>query len=209
MAKIASDFDKPCGFVVVTPGREREFLAPMPLRTLPGLGPATENALKGLGIATLGELSALPVDTLERRVGHHAGRSLWERARGIDNSPVSLPTLPKSVSREETFSHDVAETSALYARVRVLAADVGGRLRHDKLAGRTVNLKIKYGDFTTITRQKSLGASTDADTAIADTAFELLSGSWSGSPVRLLGVGVSAIEERSQWTSSSRPHRIQ
>jgi len=198
VAKIASDFDKPCGFVVVPPGREREFLAPLPLRALPGLGPATENALAGLGVTTLGELSALPVDTLERRTGHHSGRSLWERARGIDNSSVSLPVLPKSVSREETFSDDVSETTALQARIRVLAADVGGRLRHDKLAGRTVNLKIKYGDFTTITRQKSLGASTDADTAIADTASELLSGSWSGNPVRLLGVGVSSIEERSQ-----------
>jgi DNA polymerase-4 len=198
VAKIASDFDKPCGFVVVPPGRESEFLRPLPLRALPGLGPATEKALQGLGIATLGELSALPADTLERRAGPHAGRSLWERAHGVDNSPVSLPALPKSVSREETFSNDMTDTSALHARIRILAADVGGRLRHDKLAGRTVNLKIKYGDFTTITRQTSLGAGTDADTAIADTASELLSSSWSGSPVRLLGVGVSAIEERSQ-----------
>jgi DNA polymerase IV len=198
VAKVASDFDKPRGFVVVPPGSEREFLAPLPLRALPGLGPATENSLRGLGITTLGELAALPADTLERRLGKHAGQSLLMRARGIDRSEVSLPALPKSVSREETFGHDVTDTASLHERIRVLAADVGGRLRHDRLTGRTVNLKIKYEDFTTVSRRQSLAAGTDSDTAIAQTATGLFAASWSGRPVRLLGVGVSTIEERAQ-----------
>ena len=198
VAKIASDYDKPCGFVVVPPGREREFLAPLPLRRLPGLGPATENSLQGLGITILGELAALPADTLERRLGKHAGHSVWTRARGVDTAEVSLPALPKSVSREETFNDDIADATALHERIRVLAADVAGRLRHDQLAGRTVNLKIKYEDFSSVTRQHSLSASTDADLAIAQTASDLFTAGWSGRPVRLLGVGVSSIEERSQ-----------
>src|SRR6202030_3145843 len=90
VAKIASDLRKPRGFVVVEPGDEAAFLAPLPLRRLPGLGPATERALNGLGITVLGQLAALPLDTVQRRVGRAAGEALWERARGIDTTPVPI-----------------------------------------------------------------------------------------------------------------------
>src|SRR5581483_4855875 len=113
VAKVASDLRKPRGFVVVPPGEEAAFLAPLPLRRLPGLGPAAERSLQGLGVTTLGELAALPRDVLQRRVGEHAGAFLWERAQGIDDGAVCVPGRPKSVSREETFFHDVRERRVL------------------------------------------------------------------------------------------------
>ena len=205
LAKIGSDLEKPRGFVVVKPGDEAAFLAPLPLRRLPGLGPASETALRSLSITTLGELAALPLDVVQRRIGNVAGRSLWERARGIDTSPVVLPDRPKSVSREETFDRDVAAREVLTRRVGTLSADVGARLRAGGWTARTVTLKLRYHDFTTITRQHSLLAPTAADVDVRDTALALLEAAWSGAPVRLLGVGVSGLEEASQLDLFSAP----
>jgi nucleotidyltransferase/DNA polymerase involved in DNA repair len=198
VAKVASDYRKPRGFVLVAPGREAEFLAPMHLRALPGLGPATEAALNGLGITRLGELARLPHDVLERRVGNHASRSLLRRAAGIDESPVSVPTVPKSVSREETFPQDIGESSGLRNQVYALAADVGSRLRSDDIAGRTVTLKLRYSDFTTLTRQRALDHATNSDLEITTAALQLLQAAWDQRPVRLLGVGVTGIEPAAQ-----------
>ena len=205
VAKIGSDLEKPRGFVVVRPGDEAAFLAPLPLRRLPGLGPASENALSALSIRTLGELAALPLDVVQRRVGTVAGRSLWERARGIDTSPVVLPERPKSVSREETFDRDVAAHDVLTRRLGTLSADVGARLRTGGWTARTVTLKLRYHDFSTITRQHSLLAPTATDVDVRDTAIALLDAAWSGAPVRLLGVGVSGLEEASQLDLFSAP----
>ena len=198
VAKIASDLEKPRGFVVVEAGQEAAFLAPLPLRRLPGLGPATENALAAFGLRTLGELAAMPLDTLQRRVGNAHGRSLWERSRGIDTSPVTVPGRPQSVSREETFSADVGDRRALHDRVAMLSADVAARLRAGRWCARTVTLKLRYADFTTITRQHSLEGATDSDVAVRNTAMALLEVAWNGTPVRLLGVGVSALNDASQ-----------
>lgn len=205
VAKIGSDLKKPRGFVVVRPGDEAAFLAPLPLRRLPGLGPASENALNVLSIRTLGELAALPLDVVQRRVGNAAGRSLWERARGIDTSPVVLPERPKSVSREETFDRDVAARDALTRRIGTLSADVGARLRAGGWTARTVTLKLRYHDFSTITRQHSLLAPTATDVDVRDTAIALFNAAWSGASVRLLGVGVSGLEEASQLDLFSAP----
>jgi DNA polymerase-4 len=198
IAKVASDLRKPRGFVVVPPGEEAAFLAPLPVRRLPGLGPAAERALQGLGITTLGQLAALPLDVVRRRLGEHAGGSLWERAQGIDEGEVSVPGRPKSVSREETFFRDVSDRAGLEERMRQLAADVGRRLRHGEWRGRTITLKLRYTDFTTLSRQVSLPTPTDADLLIARTGMDLLDACWSGDPVRLLGVGVSSLEDASQ-----------
>jgi DNA polymerase IV len=198
VAKVASDLRKPQGFVVVPPGEEAAFLAPLPVRKLPGLGPAAERALEGLGIATLGQLAALPLDVVRRRLGEHAGAGLWRRAQGIDDSEVVVPGRPKSVSREETFFHDVTDHAALAERMRHLAADVGRRLRHGEWRGRTVTLKLRYSDFTTLSRQVSLPTATDADVMIAATGMGLLDAAWTGDPVRLLGVGVSSLEDAAQ-----------
>ena len=205
MAKIASDLRKPRGFVVVDPGDEAAFLAPLPLRRLPGLGPAAERALNGLGITTLGQLAALPRDTVQRRVGRASGTSLWERAQGIDTVPVSVPGAPKSISREETFARDVVHRSALHLRIAELASDVGARLRTGGWTARTVTLKLRYADFTTITRQETLPSATATDTTVRDAAVALLETAWSGDAVRLLGVGVSGLEEAPQLDLFARP----
>jgi DNA polymerase-4 len=205
VAKIGSDLEKPRGFVVVRPGHEAAFLAPLALRRLPGLGPASEASLSGLGITTLGELAALPLEVVQRRVGNAAGRSLWERAQGIDTSPVVLPGRPHSVSREETFTRDVTTREGLVQRLGTLSADVGARLRAGSWTARTVTLKLRYHDFATITRQHSLPAPTSADVDVRDTAIALLDAAWSGAPVRLLGVGVTGLEGASQMDLFSAP----
>jgi DNA polymerase IV len=205
VAKIASDLRKPRGFVVVAPGDEATFLAPLPLRRLPGLGPAAERALSGLGISTLGQLAALPLDTVQRRVGRASGTSLWERSQGIDTAPVSVPGAPRSVSREETFARDVAQREALHARISELASDVGARLRTGGWMARTVTLKLRYSDFTTITRQETLASSTATDTTVRDAAAALLDASWSGDAVRLLGVGVTGLADAPQLDLFDQP----
>ncbi|HEY5049724.1 MAG TPA: DNA polymerase IV [Acidothermaceae bacterium] len=205
VAKIASDLRKPRGFVVVAPGDEAAFLAPLPLRRLPGLGPASERALSGLGISTLGQLAALPLDTIQRRVGRASGTSLWERSRGIDTAPVTVPGAPRSVSREETFARDVAQRDALQARISELASDVGARLRTGGWTARTVTLKLRYSDFTTITRQETLASSTATDTTVRDAAAALLDAAWSGDAVRLLGVGVTGLAEAPQLDLFDQP----
>ena len=205
IAKIASDLRKPRGFVVVEPGDEAAFLAPLPLRRLPGLGPAAERALAGLGISTLGQLAALPLDTVQRRVGRASGTSLWERAQGIDTAPVTVPGAPRSVSREETFARDVSQRDALHLRIAELASDVGARLRTGGWTARTVTLKLRYADFTTITRQETLRSSTATDTTVRDAALALLDAAWSGASVRLLGVGVSGLADAPQLDLFDRP----
>jgi DNA polymerase-4 len=198
VAKVASDLRKPRGFVVVAPGNEAAFLAPLPLRRLPGLGPASETSLAGLGITTLGQLAALSLETVQLRMGQAAGRSLWERAQGIDASQVALPGRPKSVSREETFFADVDSSDRLHEQVAMLSADVGARLRQGGWTAQVVTLKLRYSDFTTLTRQHSLPTPTASDTDIRDAANELLRATWSGDRVRLLGVGVAGVEDAAQ-----------
>jgi DNA polymerase-4 len=198
VAKIGSDLRKPRSFVVVQPGDEAAFLAPLPLRALPGLGPASENALAGLGIHTLGELAALPVETVQRRVGSAQGRSIWERAQGIDTSQVTIPGRPRSVSREETFGSDIAARQQLISRIAELSADVGARLRDGGWTARTVTLKLRYSDFETLTRQLSLASPTQSDIEVRDAAQALFDRAWSGAPVRLLGVGVNSLDDNAQ-----------
>ena len=205
VAKVASELRKPRGFVVVAAGDEASFLAPLPLRSLPGLGPATETALSGLGIRTLGELAALPLELVQRRVGNVQGRSIWERARGVDESPVTVPGRPRSVSREETFARDLDDRATLEQRLADLSADVASRLRAGAWTARTVTLKLRYSDFTTITRQESLPSGTDSDRDVRNAARRLFDAAWSGARVRLLGVGVAGLEDVAQMDLFTRP----
>ncbi len=206
VAKIASDLRKPQGFVVVPPGEEQEFLRPLPLRALPGLGPATERALAGLGLRTLGELANHPLGLLEQRLGRTTALSLHERSRGIDHSPVSPPSAPKSVSREETFDLDTDDLSRLRERLIRLCADVGRGLRGAALTARTVSLKIRFSDFTTVVRQRTLGAGSSTDQAITAGAMALLDAAHRpGRPIRLLGVGVHNLEEAAQLDLFAEP----
>ncbi len=198
VAKVASDLRKPRGMVVVPAGEEAAFLAPLPLRRLPGLGPAAERQLAGLGLATLGALAAYPIAALRRRLGEHAATSLSERARGIDRSPVTVPERPKSVSREETFVTDVLQRSELHRRLRACSADVGRQLRRGGWSARTATLKLRYADFTTHSRQATWPTPQHGDTVLAEAALRLFDGAWSGEPVRLLGMGVSGIVDAAQ-----------
>ena len=142
---------------------------------------------------------------MQRRVGRAAGRSLWERAQGIDESPVTIPGAPRSVSREETFARDVGQRAALHARIAELASDVAGRLRTGGWTARTVTLKLRYSDFTTITRQETLPSATATDTTVRDAALALLDAAWSGDAVRLLGVGVTGLESAPQLDLFNQP----
>jgi DNA polymerase-4 len=199
VAKIASDLRKPRGFVVVSPGEEAEFLRPLPLRALPGLGPATERVLDALGLRTLGDLAGQPLPLLERRLGRAAALSLQQRARGIDRAPVSPPTAPKSISREETFDADTDDPAVLRRRLILLCAEVGRGLRRAGLSARTVSLKMRFADFSDTVRQRTLGAGSDSDAAITEGALGLLDAARRpGRPVRLLGVGVHNLEAVAQ-----------
>lgn len=198
VAKVASDLEKPRGMVVVPPGQEARFLAPLPVRRLPGVGPAAQQALAALGISTAGQLVQVPLEVLRRRLGERAARSLQERAQGVDRSPVVSPDRPKSISREETFAHDVSSWDALERHLRACAADVGRRLRGGGWTARTVTLKLRDVDFTTIDRQRRLGAEQRSDAAITETALSLLRSVWDGRAVRLLGVGVAGIGSAAQ-----------
>jgi DNA polymerase-4 len=214
VAKIASELRKPRGFVVVGPGEEAEFLGPLPLRALPGLGPSTERRLAGLGLRSLGDLALLPEAVLTARLGRAAGLSLHQRSRGIDPSPVAPPQSPKSISREETFAADIGDLERLAGRLRALSAAVGRSLRAAGLTARTVSLKLRFADFTTIARQETLGAASDSDAAIRDAALSLLRSAFEpGRSIRLLGVGVHNLEAGSQLDlfsdiGSARERRI-
>jgi DNA polymerase-4 len=198
VAKVASDLEKPRGLVVVPPGSEAAFLAPLPLRRLPGLGPATDRALAGLGMSTIGDLAAFPLESLRRRLGEHAASSLSERARGIDRGAVVVPQRPKSVSREETFATDISDRADLHRRLRECATDVAQRLRHGGWTARTATVRLRYGDFTTFTRQHTWPTPQQGDVALATAAIRLFDDAWTGTPIRLLGMGVSGIVEAAQ-----------
>jgi len=195
VAKIASDRDKPHGLTVVWPGEERAFLSPLDVSLMPGIGPATATRLRVLGVRTLGDLASLDDETARQVLGSH-GPSGVRRARGEDPRPVRERDAVKSVSNERTFSADIRDTTEVRDAVTGLAEHVAGRLRRKGLAGRTVHLKIRFGDFTTRTAQETLPAATDSTDEVTRTALQLLKAQWApGVGVRLLGVGVSGFGE--------------
>jgi len=197
VAKIASDAAKPDGLLEVPPGQEAAFLAPLPVRRLPGVGPHVEAALAGIGVRTLGRLASLPETRLRNLFGRY-GPSLAERARGIDLSPVvPLAASPKSVSREGTFASDISDTAALRAVLRSYCESVGAELRRLGRRARSLTLKLRYGDFTTITRSLTLGQPTHADDVLYRAAETLLTTALArdGRALRLIGFGASKLVE--------------
>ena len=197
VAKIASDAAKPDGLLAVPAGQEADFLAPLPVRSLPGVGPRVESALTAIGVRTLGRLACLPDARLRALFGVHGPR-LAERARGIDPSPVvSAEARPKSVSREGTFARDVSDGAALRAVLRSYCESVGGDLRRLGRRARSVTLKLRYGDFTTITRSLTLDCPAQADDILYSAAEALLEAALArdGRALRLIGFGVSNLVE--------------
>jgi DNA polymerase-4 len=193
IAKVASDKAKPDGIFEVAAGQEAAFLAPLPLRDLPFLGASMEKRLNQLGITRLGQVAALSVDSLEGLFGRH-GRQLAARFRGIDFAPVAFEHDPqKSISREGTFAYDVADPAHLRAVLRGFSESVGSQLRGQKRRARTITLKLRYDDFTTISRSKTLKRATNSDEAIFGAAEGLMveARERDSRPIRLIGVGAA------------------
>ena len=188
VAKVASDRDKPGGLTVVRPGAEAVFLAPLPVRVLWGVGPVTARKLAGMGVETVGELARWPEEELRARFGRH-GVEMAQQARGVDERAVVTEHERKSVSQERTFARDLRDAKALRTQLWRLSQGVARRLRRAELAASTVAIKLRYGDFTTLTRQMRLAVPTDDERTIYRAALVLLKRTWErGRPVRLLGV---------------------
>jgi DNA polymerase-4 len=196
VAKVASELAKPDGLLEIDEGKERSFLAPLAIAKLPGIGQKTEQKLKSLSISTIGKLSAMPLKALKSHFGA-SGEVLHRFARGIDEREVEPPAAAKSISRETTFGQDTKDLSQLKSTLRYLGERVGADLRQRGKRARCITLKLRYADFTTITRRQTLSQTTDSDQAIFDTGQGLLNRELSGESraVRLIGIGVSELVE--------------
>lgn len=185
----------PNAITVVPTGEEAAFLAPLPVEMLWGVGPKTATRLAELGLRTMGALAAWPESDLVARFGEN-GREMSRHARGLDDRPVVAERATKSISQEETFARDVRDDRQLEAALREMSAAVGRQLRREHLAGKTVKLKLRWPDFTTLTRQVTLPTATDQDEDIMRAAVALLRKiRGPGRAVRLIGVGVSGLTE--------------
>jgi len=196
VAKVASDLSKPDGLLEVASGDERSFLAPLDIDKLPGIGKKTERILRGLGVNTIGELSFMPLSALKSHFGAF-GELLHRYSMGIDDRKVTPPGAAKSISRETTFGQDTSDGTFLNATLRYLGERVGSQLRQQGKQARCVTLKLRYADFTTITRSHTLKQASDTDQTIAGTGLELLKKAVAQEkqPVRLIGIGVSNLTE--------------
>ncbi|HEY4027886.1 MAG TPA: DNA polymerase IV [Candidatus Dormibacteraeota bacterium] len=193
IAKIASDSRKPDGLVVVPPGQERALLAPLPVRALWGVGPASAERLRHAGVTTVGELAEVPLERLVGLFGVARGNGLHELATGLDARPVVAGRELKSISVEDTFPTDLVDRTDLVRELDVLARRLADRLRARERSGRTITLKVRRHDFTTIARSDTLPGPTDDDVVIRDVARRLLASVDVGGGVRLLGIGVSSL----------------
>ncbi|MCX6003915.1 MAG: DNA polymerase IV [Chloroflexi bacterium] len=196
VAKAASDESKPDGLIEVPPGGESAFLAPLAIRKLPGVGKKTEQVLTGLGIRTIGQLARMPLPALKSRFGVF-GDMLYRHANGTDDSPVTSPAEAKSISRETTFEEDTRDNVLLSATLRYLTERVGADLRELRKQAKCVSIKVRYADFTTITRQCTLPQLTDVDQTVFQTGNELLQKAVTADrrAIRLIGIGVSSLSE--------------
>jgi DNA polymerase-4 len=200
IAKVSSAKAKPNGVLWVVPGQEAKFLAPLDVRDIPGVGKVMEQNLHALGIRQVGDLDRLEENVLEDRFGKW-GQALAGKARGEDaggwfDAEVGENSNPKSISHEHTFNEDTAKPEQLESTLMRLSEMVGRRLREHRLHARTIQLKLRYKDFTTITRAHSLAAPTQLDTEIFEQIRILFRKNWKrGAEVRLLGVHASSFEE--------------
>lgn len=194
VAKIASDLAKPNGQREVRPEETVAFLTGLPVSRLWGVGAKTEEALLRAGLKTIGDVAARDVRWLESRFGA-SGRHLWELSQGIDSREVVPDRAAKSVGAEETFDEDLSGLEALKPHVHAQALRVGRRLRRAGVRGRVVQLKLKFSDFTLITRRVTLPASTDDGQTLYRAALELLQRAHQNRPVRLTGVSAQSFEE--------------
>lgn len=200
LAKVCSDFAKPNGIAWVPPGMEAAFLAPLDVSRIPGVGEVTARRLREMGIRRVGDLARLDEELLLRRLGRW-GLALAGKARGADagawfEGEIGAWEDPKSISHEHTFPEDVPEQQLLEATLARQAEKVGRRLREHGLFARTIELKLRYSDFTTLSRSRTLPEATDVDADLIAVSRELFRRTWKkGAPVRLIGMGVSGLSE--------------
>ncbi|MFJ4478276.1 DNA polymerase IV [Streptomyces xanthochromogenes] len=198
LAKIASEEAKPDGLVLIEPGTERELLAPMSVRILPGVGPATGEHLRRAGMTTVADLVEAGEDELVRLLGKSHGASLHRMATGYDDRPVVAERDAKSVSVEDTFDVDLHDRLRITMEVGRLADRCVQRLRASGHSGRTIVLKVRRYDFSTLTRSETLRGPTDDPGVVREAAARLLDAVDTTGGVRLLGVGVSGLADFTQ-----------
>ena len=210
MAKLASKAAKPRasrsgiepgpGVVEVPADDELDFLHPLPVRALWGIGPVTEKRLLALGVTTVGELAELSTESLERYLGVAAGRHLSELSRAIDDRPVVPEQVAKSIGHEETFASDLWDLDDLHRRLQRMVDASATALRRAERAARTVTVKLRFGDFTQVTRSHTLDGPVDATPAIGAVADALLESVDLSRGVRLLGVSLSGLVDPGEGT---------
>lgn len=194
LAKLASDQAKPGGLIVLTPEEVPGFLDPLPVERLWGIGPRTAARLAERGVRTVGDLRRVDLSLLHSWFGPKGGMKLWRMARGLDDSPVLPEREAKSLSQEVTFPQDLYDMTEVRARIRALSLRVADRLRAEGLLARVVRIKVRWSDFSTLTRQTRLPEPTDHPLLIAEAALGLLARvEGEGQGVRLLGVGVGGL----------------
>lgn len=205
LAKLATEHGKPSasvhgpvpgsGITVVRPGDERAFLRPLPVADLWGVGPKTLEKLQRLGVRTVGDLEALPIELVVRALGDAHGRHLHALAHAVDDRPVVPDARPKSIGHEETFAADIDDRDTLHVQLVRMADAVADRVRRHELPGRTVSIKVRFGDFSTITRSATQPTPIDSGPSIVRAAAALLAQVDISTGVRLLGVTLSNLSD--------------
>ncbi len=191
VSKIASDQAKPHGLLCVFPGCEKSFLAPLPIRRMPGVGKVSESKLRALGIQTIGDAQRRSQEELERRLGKF-GEWLFLKSLGKDIEAYAWHEEARSISHETTFAIDVADVETIQQTISALSQRVGHRLRHNGLTARTVGLKLRYASFQTVSRERTLSQPSHFDHEIYQAALNLFRATYdSDQKVRLLGVRAS------------------
>ncbi|HMY08352.1 MAG: DNA polymerase IV [Marmoricola sp.] len=195
IAKIASDLDKPDGLVVVAPGMEQELLRPMPVSVIPGIGPATTQRLRQVGVQTVGDAERLDESELIQLLGQSHGAGLFQVVRAQDDRPVIAVREAKSISVEDTYETDHTDPAILGSLLERQARQVAQRLSNAHLSGRTISLKVRLHDFSTLTRSNTIPAPTDDPAVLSKVTRQLLSDIDTSGGVRLLGLGVSSLTD--------------
>ncbi len=195
LAKIASDMHKPDGLTILNETDIESRLWPLPISKLYGIGPKTEEHLKNISIDTIGQLASLPLEKLIENFGNSYGQYLYDASRGIDDSPLITHWEPKSISRETTFQEDVKNWQVIARTLAELTKEVVADMQDDGYSAKTVTIKIRFGDFQTLTRAKTMADYTDAEDEIRKAAFACLKRIDLNKLVRLIGVRATNLEK--------------
>jgi len=195
LAKIASDMHKPDGLTILNETDIESQLWPLPIRKLYGIGPKTEEHLKNIGIDTIGQLASLPLKKLIEHFGNSYGQYLYDASRGIDDSPLITHWEPKSISRETTFQEDIKNWQVIARTLAELTKEVVADMQDDGYSAKTVTIKIRFSDFQTLTRAKTMADYTNSEEEIRKTAFACLKRVDLNKRVRLIGVRATNLEK--------------